>query len=327
MLHLRCFPRSLRTLPDPTPSHLRRVQALTTARAQAARPARSAVLARAAPPMEALIFDCDGVIVESEELHRLAYNAAFAQFDVRETEGDAGPIEWSVQYYNELSNTVGGGIAKMRWHFAGSHPAAINGVERTSAFEGGAWPGHWPRFGVQLGGATAKDSEELDKCIAEIQDWKSKHYQTLVVDPNTKPRPGVLALFDAARAKGLKVAVASAANKQSCIATVNALLTPERVNSLDVFLAGDDVSAKKPDPMIYNLCADRLGVDPAACVVVEDSSVGCDAATRAGMRCLITYTYSSKDEPFAEAFRVVENLEEVTIDQLIMGQTGDERKK
>lgn len=44
--------------------------------------------------------------------------------------------------------------------------------------------------------------------------------------------------------------------------------------ALDVFMAGDDVPEKKPDPSIYFIAAKRLSVDPTECVVVEDSTIG-----------------------------------------------------
>jgi hypothetical protein len=43
---------------------------------------------------------------------------------------------------------------------------------------------------------------------------------------------------------------------------------------LDIFLGGDDIEKKKPDPQIYNEAARRLGVQPDECVVIEDSMVG-----------------------------------------------------
>jgi HAD superfamily hydrolase (TIGR01509 family) len=46
------------------------------------------------------------------------------------------------------------------------------------------------------------------------------------------------------------------------------------LQALDVFLAGDDVSEKKPNPKIYVVAAEKLGVDPSECLVVEDSSIG-----------------------------------------------------
>lgn len=39
-------------------------------------------------------------------------------------------------------------------------------------------------------------------------------------------------------------------------------------------MAGDDVPNKKPDPSIYKIAADRLQVDPAECLVIEDSTIG-----------------------------------------------------
>jgi beta-phosphoglucomutase-like phosphatase (HAD superfamily) len=60
--------------------------------------------------------------------------------------------------------------------------------------------------------------------------------------------------------------------------------------------AGDDVPKKKPDPLIYRVAAERLGVAPGDCCVVEDSMIGLQAALGAGMRCIITYTPSTKSQ-------------------------------
>lgn len=66
--------------------------------------------------IEALIFDCDGVIVESEGIHREAYNAAFQHFNVV-CPGTSGPLVWTEEFYDMLQNKVGGGKPKMRWYF------------------------------------------------------------------------------------------------------------------------------------------------------------------------------------------------------------------
>jgi beta-phosphoglucomutase-like phosphatase (HAD superfamily) len=57
--------------------------------------------------------------------------------------------------------------------------------------------------------------------------------------------------MDEARANNLKLAVCSAATKESVIFTLRNLLGGERFDSLDCFLAGDDVKEKKPSPTIY----------------------------------------------------------------------------
>jgi len=67
-----------------------------------------------AKPSAALLFDCDGVIVETEELHRLAYCQSFEHFKVAIGEE---PVVWDKAYYSILAQTVGGGKPKMKWHF------------------------------------------------------------------------------------------------------------------------------------------------------------------------------------------------------------------
>lgn len=65
--------------------------------------------------LQALIFDCDGVILESEHLHRQAYNDAFSHFNVRCDSSSPEPLNWSIEFYDELQNLIGGGKPKMRW--------------------------------------------------------------------------------------------------------------------------------------------------------------------------------------------------------------------
>jgi len=68
------------------------------------------------------------------------------------------------------------------------------------------------------------------------------------------------------------------------------------------------VPAKKPDPAIYRLTVDRLNLDPADTLVVEDSRNGLLAATGAGLACLVTVNGYTKDEDFTEARLVVSEL-------------------
>ena len=91
-----------------------------------------------------------------------------------------------------------------------------------------------------------------------MQDWKSEEYRRLIGSGEVPPRPGVLQLMDDARAAGYKVAVCSAATKESVIFTLQSLLGPERFDGLDCFMAGDDVPRKKPDPIIYQLASGSL---------------------------------------------------------------------
>ena len=89
--------------------------------------------------------------------------------------------------------------------------------------------------------------------------------------------------------------------------------------------------ATQPDPLIYQTAAAKLKVQPSECLVIEDSTVGLNAATAAGMACLITYTRTGINEPFKEALCVVSALDQgkVTVpklkDLLDAGKRSDDR--
>ena len=72
--------------------------------------------------------------------------------------------------------------------------------------------------------------------------------------------------------------------------------------------AGDVVPAKKPDPGIYLLALDELGVAAADAIVVEDSRNGLLAAVGAGLRCVVTVSSYTTDEDMSEAALVVTSL-------------------
>lgn len=222
----------------------------------------------------ALLFDCDGVIIETEELHRLAYNAAFNEFNLQI--GDE-PVEWTVEYYDVLQNTVGGGKNKMFFHFRetkGAFPTSEDGKPAPTTPEG--------------------EQDLVDR----LQARKTDLYKELIAE-KAMARPGVLELMDQALADPtIKVGVCSASTKEAVTKVLDVTLGEERRNKLDVCILGDDVAKLKPDPLIYTTAAERINIDPSRCVVVEDSIVGLKAAKGAGMRCVITYTTSTEREDF-----------------------------
>lgn len=221
----------------------------------------------------ALLFDCDGVILETEELHRLAYNAAFEAADLTI---DGEPVVWSVEYYDVLQNTVGGGKPKMFFHFRNT-------------------TGQFPMVAGKSAPATAEEQQSL---IDDLQAHKTEIYRTFI-EEKAVPRPGVIELMDEALADPtIAVGVCSASTKEAVQKVLAVTLGEERQSKLDVCILGDDVSEKKPSPMIYNEARERIGIDKDRCVVVEDSMVGLRAAKAAGMKCVITYTTSTEGEDF-----------------------------
>ncbi|CAL5005640.1 unnamed protein product [Urochloa decumbens] len=253
----------------------------------------SAATSPASSSLDALIFDCDGVILESENLHRQAYNDAFAHFGVRCPPASADPLCWDEAFYDELQNRIGGGKPKMRWYFG------ENGWPSSKIFE--------------TPPSTDSDKEKL---VDIIQDWKTERYKEIIKSGTVEPRPGVLQLMDEVKGAGHKLAVCSAATKSSVIMCLENLIGLERFNGLDCFLAGDDVKLKKPDPTIYITAAEKLGVESKNCLVVEDSVIGLLAAKGAGMSCVITYTPSTASQDFTDAIATYPDLSNVRLEDL-----------
>ena len=225
-----------------------------------------------------------------EELHRLAYNKAFEAFELKI---NGKQVVWSESYYDRLANTVGGGKPKMKYHF------------NTEVQQ-------WP---------TPKDRDvpttdaEKDSLVDDLQDAKTEFYKE-IVEEVAVARPGVLALLDEAIADpNIKVGICSAATKGGFDKIVNAIVGKDRLEKLDVCLAGDMVKEKKPSPMIYNMASEIIDVDPSKCIVIEDSIVGLKAAKGANMNCIVTYTPNSKNGDFygTGADAVVPDLGKITL--------------
>ena len=80
-----------------------------------------------------------------------------------------------------------------------------------------------------------------------------------------------------------------------------------------VIIGGDDVTNKKPDPEIYTKTAEKMGVTPESCLVVEDSVHGVKAAKAAGMKCIgITTSFSSEKLNEAGSDIICDSIDEIT---------------
>ncbi|WP_433296286.1 HAD-IA family hydrolase [Actinoplanes sp. CA-030573] len=218
--------------------------------------------------MSALVFDCDGVLADTERYgHLPAFNATFERFGL--------PAHWSEQEYGAKLR-IGGGKERM-----------------ASLFDD-------PAFAAAVPG----DRADL---LATWHKAKTATFKQLVADGKLPPRPGVARIIREALAAGWTVAVASTSAEESVRAVLENAVGAATASKVPVF-AGDIVPAKKPDPAIYQLTVDRLGLNPAETLVVEDSRNGLLAATGAGLRCLVTVNGYTRDEEFTEAVLVVSEL-------------------
>jgi HAD superfamily hydrolase (TIGR01509 family) len=115
--------------------------------------------------------------------------------------------------------------------------------------------------------------------------------------------PGVHDLVRRCRKAGLRLAVASSADKIKVVANLKKIgLPPE---SWDAVVTGERVEHKKPAPEIFLVAARDLGVPPTQCVVVEDAVNGIEAAKAAGMRCVaVAQTFPAERLQAADVVRV-----------------------
>jgi beta-phosphoglucomutase-like phosphatase (HAD superfamily) len=121
-------------------------------------------------------------------------------------------------------------------------------------------------------------------------------------------RPGVKRLAQEAYDQGWTLVVCSTSALESVQAVLDTVMGKELSGTFAGVFAGDIVKAKKPAPDIYNHAADTLGLTHTDCLVVEDSRNGLQAATAAGMKCLVTVNGLTEREDFSEAALVVSSL-------------------
>jgi len=222
---------------------------------------------------DALLFDCDGVLAETErDAHRVTFNQAFKEKGIS--------ADWDPELYGRLLK-VGGGKERM-----------------ISYFNEVGWPSS---FG--------SSEDEKTAAVKELHLLKTSLFQSAVESGACPARPGVVRLVDDAFNNHLKVGICSTSNEAAVTTIARTLLGEERLAKIQIF-AGDVVKAKKPSPDVYLLAAKTLEVEPSRCWVVEDSEIGLKAAKSAGMNCIVTKSIYTRDEPFENANVIVEDLDQ-----------------
>jgi len=223
--------------------------------------------------MSTLIFDCDGVLADTERYgHLPSFNRTFEEFGL--------PFRWTEEEYGRKL-AIGGGKERMASMLT---PDVI---------------------------AAAGLPEDPEALAAEVAKWhkrKTALYTEMVAAGALPPRPGIRRLISEAQDAGWTLAVASTSAEPSVRAILEFAIGKDRADRFDLLLAGDVVPRKKPDPAIYRLAIERLAVPPADVLVVEDSRNGLLAAVGAGLRCLMTVNGYTEEEDSSEATLVVSSL-------------------
>jgi HAD superfamily hydrolase (TIGR01509 family) len=221
----------------------------------------------------ALIFDCDGVLSDTERYgHLPAFNQMFEEFGL--------PVRWSEDEYGKLLS-IGGGKERMASML-------------TDEF-------------VRKAGLP-RDPGGLALEVARWHKRKTAIYTRMVSEGRLPPRPGVRRIIAEALDAGWKLAVATTTALESALAVLEIAAGAENAHRFAAVLAGDMVPKKKPAADIYLLALQRLEVAPQSTLVIEDSRNGLVAATGANLTCLITVSGYTADEDFAESILVVSSL-------------------
>lgn len=228
--------------------------------------------------LQALIFDVDGTLADTESAHLDAFNQAFAEFGL--------DWHWDQTLYAELLNISGG-------------------KERILHY-----------WNTTRGDVLAIDAMALQDTVNRLHELKTAAYEGAVSSGVVSLRPGVLSLMDQARREGLQLAIATTTSPVNIAALMRrAIGTDWRMNFSAI---GDASTApiKKPHPQVYLQMLAALSLDARACLAFEDSSNGLRSATAAGLATVITPTRYTANHDFTAALRVLPDLGEVTLAEL-----------
>lgn len=233
--------------------------------------------------LQALIFDVDGTLAETEEAHRQAFNETFLAHQVANEWPDPHfNWVWDRKTYRRLLKTTGG-------------------KERIAAYleqDLGIDPGPW-----------------TDR-IKAIHVAKTARLSSLLAEGGLDPRPGIETLLSTAREAGLALAIATTTSRPNVDAVCRACFGRDALDVFDVVAAGDEVDHKKPAPDVYLLALERLGRPAEVCLAIEDSLNGLRSAHAAHLRCLVSPSFYCSQDDMSAAECLIPDFSDITLADL-----------
>ena len=218
--------------------------------------------------LKALIFDVDGTLVDTEELHRRAFNQAFLEFELG--------WDWGLNLYAELLGVSGG-------------------AERIARF-------------IDRLDLAAAEKIRLRRLVPSVHRAKTRIYGELLAGGKAQLRPGVARLVGEARRAGLRIGLAATSASANVQSLVRAAFGTEAREAIAAIVCADQVARKKPAPDLYELLLATLRVPAAACVAFEDSANGLAAAKAAGLYTVVTPSRWTVGQDFAGADLLIPTL-------------------
>ncbi|WP_042300834.1 HAD family hydrolase [Paraburkholderia kururiensis] len=218
--------------------------------------------------MQALIFDVDGTLADTEAAHRKAFNAAFAEAGL--------DWHWDEPLYTRLLSVAGG-------------------KERLL---------HYWRITDPEEAAGSRVSEVIDA----VHAIKTRHYAALLRDGDLPLRPGIARLIDEANAAGVPVAIATTTTPGNLDALLSTPFGTDWRHRFAAICDGHTTPVKKPAPDVYFDVLQRLALSGNDCIAFEDSVNGLRAARAARIPTIVTPTAYTAHHDFDDALRVLPHL-------------------
>jgi HAD superfamily hydrolase (TIGR01509 family) len=220
--------------------------------------------------LSAVLFDVDGTIAETEDLHRRSFNESFKEFNL--------DWFWDEAIYRELIN-IGDGKDRIEHH-----------IKR-------AWP-------------EMLEYKNLNKYISSIHKVKNEIFKDLIIECEIRTRPGVIRLIEELKKHNVRIAIVSSTTQEDLMTLFKKGLELDPNSMFDLVAHGDCTKKKRPSPEIYEWILEKLRLPPQSCVAIEDSLRGARSAMNADINVLVTPSFYTKDEVFDEAKVVVSSLGE-----------------
>ena len=220
--------------------------------------------------LKGIIFDVDGTIANTEEIHRQAFNQTFKECGLN--------WRWSVADYERLL-LISGGRERLRACLK-QDQALVGKISDPAGF------------------------------IKALHIKKSEHYRALLVAADIDLRPGILRLIREATARNILLGIATSSSRANLETLLNSTLGAAPEDLFDMIVTGDTVADKKPSPLAYQCALAGLGLAAAGCVAIEDTYNGNQAALGVGLGCVITTHQYTQNNDFSGAALVVNHLGE-----------------
>jgi len=180
------------------------------------------------------------------------------------------------------------------------------------------WSGWAGAVGVREK-ACLRLEELLGKPLAreDAMQEQQRMYGELIAEQQLLP--GVIDMLEDAKRLGLKIALASSATSEWAVGYIRQYGID---HYFDVFQTRDDVGRVKPDPEIYLRALDRLGVAGHEAIAFEDSPIGSQAATAAGIHCVVVPSVVTKGCIFDHAKLRLNCMLDMRLEQIIAAVTA-----